>query len=306
MALTFRQVRYFIATAELGKVSSAAVNLNVSQSAITSAIKALEEDLGAQLFTRKSNGVSLTYEGHQFLQHAHNIVAAVSEATRSPRRTSENITGNVELGVTYTVAGYFLPSLLARFMRAFPNVTVNLRERERGRIEHEIVSGKLDLAVMLVSNLQNDAAIDAEVLIRSRRRLWAGANHHLIARDEVSLKDVAEEPYVMLTVDEANITAMRYWEVTPYRPQILFSTYSVEAVRSMVATGMGVTILSDMVYRPWSLEGQRIEVKSLVDGVPTMDVGVAWRQGTNLTPSAAALRDHLHLSLAGSVPSYLS
>ena len=69
MALTFRQVRYFIATAELGKVSLAAVNLNVSQSAITSAIKALEEELGGQLFTRKSNGVSLTYEGHQFLQH---------------------------------------------------------------------------------------------------------------------------------------------------------------------------------------------------------------------------------------------
>jgi DNA-binding transcriptional LysR family regulator len=306
MALTFRQVRYFIATAELGKVSSAAVNLNVSQSAITSAIKALEEELGGQLFTRKSNGVSLTYEGHQFLQHAHNIVAAVSEATRSPRRTSESVTGKVELGVTYTVAGYFLPSLLARFMRAFPNVVVNLRERERGRIENEIISGKLDLAVMLVSNLQNNAEIDAEVLIQSRRRLWAGANHHLIARDQVSLEDVAGEPYVMLTVDEANLTALRYWERTPHRPRILFSTSSVEAVRSMVATGMGVTILSDMVYRPWSLEGQRIEVKSLIDGVPTMDVGLAWRRGSNLTPPAAALRDHLHLSLAGSVPSYLS
>ena len=144
MPLTFRQVRYFIATAEVGKVSLAAANLNVSQSAITSAIKSLEEELGAQLFTRKSNGVELTYEGHQFVQHAHNILAAVSEATQSRRRTSENIEGTIEVGVTYTVAGYFLPSILARFVRAFPNVRVNLHERPRARIEGEIVEGKLD------------------------------------------------------------------------------------------------------------------------------------------------------------------
>lgn len=306
MALTFRQVRYFIATAEVGKVSLAAANLNVSQSAITSAIKALEDELGSRLFERKSNGVSLTYEGHQFLQHAHNIVAAVSEATRAPRRTSENVTGTIDVGVTYTVAGYFLSPILARFMRAFPNVTVSLNEGEREQIEQKIVSDQLDLAVLLVSNLVNATEIDAEVLIQSRRRLWACADHHLISRATISLADVAREPYVMLTVDEANITALRYWTKTSYRPRIVFSTSSVEAVRSMVATGMGVTILSDMVYRPWSLEGQRIDVKNLSDGVPMMDVGLAWRRGAILSPAAEAFRDYLRLAFTGSGPSYLT
>jgi DNA-binding transcriptional LysR family regulator len=306
MALTFRQVRYFIATAEVGKISLAAANLNVSQSAITSAVKALEEELGTQLFQRKSNGVILTYEGHQFLQHAHNIVAAVSEATRSPRRTGENVTGAIEVGVTYTVAGYFLPPILARFMRAFPSVTVNLHERERERVEQEIISNRLDVAVLLVSNLHNEAEIDAEVLIRSRRRLWACPDHHLISRDEVTLEDVSHEPYVMLTVDEANLTALRYWTGTPYRPRIVFSTSSVEAVRSMVATDMGVTILSDMVYRPWSLEGQRIDVKPLTDGVPSMDVGLAWRRGAELSSAAAVFQEYLRLAFSGSAPSYLA
>ncbi len=100
MTLSFRQVRYFIATADAGQISAAAANLSVSQSAVTAAIKTLETELEARLFDRHSNGVSLTYEGHQFLPHAHNIVAAVSEATRAPRRSGPNVTGTIRCGVT--------------------------------------------------------------------------------------------------------------------------------------------------------------------------------------------------------------
>ena len=110
----------------------------------------------------------------------------------------------------------------------------------------------------------------------------------------------------MLTVDEAEQTALRYWEKTTHRPRTVFATSSVEAVRSMVAAGMGITVLSDMVYRPWSLEGQRIDVKDLTDGVPSMDVGIAWRRGGELSPAAMVFRDYLRLSFTGSTPSYLA
>ncbi len=300
MPLSFRQVRYFIATAEAGKLSLAAANLNVSQSAITAAIKALEAEMESKLFDRHSNGVSLTYEGHQFLQHAENIVAAVAEATRGPRRSGRNVAGSIRVGVTYTVAGYFLPPILARFSRIFPDITVHLHEIPREEIERSLVDGNLDIAVMLVSNLQDTKRIDSETLIRSRRRLWLSADHRLVARDAVSLADIADEPYVMLTVDEANHTALRYWEPTPYRPRIIFETSSVEAVRSMVATGMGVTILSDMVSRPWSLEGQRIEARSMVDEVPTMDVGLAWPKTDTLSPATQTFYEYLSLTFNGS------
>lgn len=300
MALSFRQIRYFIATADAGKLSLAAANLNISQSAITSAIKSLEGELEARLFERHSNGVSLTYEGHQFLQHAQNIAAAVSEATQAPRRSGPNVTGEIRAGVTYTVAGYFLPPILARFQRVFPGISVQMHEMPRKEIEHGIVDGKLDIGVILVSNLENDEDIDSEALIRSRRRLWLCAGHHLMERDAVSLAEVAQEPYVMLTVDEANHTALRYWVPTPHRPGIIFETSSVEAVRSMVAMGMGVTILSDMVYRPWSLEGQRIEVREVTDDVPSMDVGLAWRRGTNMSAATRAFYEYLSLTFNGS------
>ena len=96
--------------------------------------------------------------------------------------------------------------------------------------------------------------------------------------ETITLEDIAREPYVMLTVDEANQTASQYWKPTGLKPNIVFKTSSVEAVRSMVADGMGITILSDMVYRPWSLEGQRIEQRNVASPIPTMDVGVAWNR----------------------------
>jgi DNA-binding transcriptional LysR family regulator len=99
----------------------------------------------------------------------------------------------------------------------------------------------------------------------------------------------------MLTVDEASNTAQRYWNRTSYRPKTIFRTSSVEAVRSMVANGMGVTILSDMVYRPWSLDGRRVEVISLADRIPTMDVGLAWAANVEQNTAVSAFREFMHV-----------
>ena len=132
---------------------------------------------------------------------------------------------------------------------------------------------------MLTSNLANGQDLGSETLFRSRRRLWLPSDHPLLGAPEVSLHDVAREPYVMLTVDEASHTAGRYWNSVGLAPNVVFTTSSVEAVRSMVAAGMGVTILSDMVYRPWSLEGDRIGIRDISGDLPSVQVGLAWRRG---------------------------
>ena len=302
MTLTFRQVRHFIATAETGRVSAAAAALNVTQSTVTASIKALEAELGRKLFDRHSNGVSLTSDGQQFLQRARAIEASVSDAMRGPHRWSTQIDGTVDVAVSYTIAGYFLPPLLSRFWRSFPGITVRLHEFERDAIEQSLMSGSVDAAVMLVSNLHDRSSIRSRLLMRSPRRLWTCANHPLLHKDSVKLADLTSEPYLMLTVDEAERSAMRYWQRTPHVPNVIFRTISVEAVRSMVATGMGITILSDMVYRPWSLEGHRIDLKTLDDDVHTMDVGLAWNSKTRLSSAARAFCEFVAHSYPGSQP----
>lgn len=297
--LSLKQVRYFIATADAGQVSQAAIGLNVSQSAVTAAIKQLEGDLKVDLFKRLASGMSLTAEGARFLQHARNIMAAVNSAARAPLTEDTTISGTVRLGVTYTVVGYFLPRHYARFANAYPRIRVELYELPRNAIESGLNDGSLDLAVMLVSNLRDKKHLAFETLLRSRRRLWLPVEHPLLTAETISLEDVAREPYVMLTVDEANQTASRYWKPTGLKPGIIFTTSSVEAVRSMVADGMGVTILSDMVYRPWSLEGQRIELRNVVADIPSMDVGLAWNKTRSLSPAARTFHDFLSLTFSG-------
>jgi len=84
MSLSIRHVKYFVATAELGRVSQAAINLNISQSAVTTAIKELESTVGSVLFARTHAGMELTDAGRRFLGHAYSILAAVDEALNLP------------------------------------------------------------------------------------------------------------------------------------------------------------------------------------------------------------------------------
>jgi DNA-binding transcriptional LysR family regulator len=299
MSLSLRQIRYFLATAEKGQISLAAASLNVSQSTVTGALQKLESDLGVSLLRRLPCGVELTAEGSRFLTHARNIMAAVTVAQRAPLTEDRALRGVVRVGVTYTVAGYFLPPHYVRFARAYPDIRVELTELPRSAIEQGLRDDTLDLAVMLVSNLQDQAALASEILFRSRRRLWLPVEHPLLFAESVDFADVARLSYVMLTVDEGSQTASRYWRPTGLNPNVIFVTSSVEAVRSMVANGLGVTILSDMVYRRWSLEGQRIEQRNLATSVPSMDVGLAWRNGKKLGAAARAFADFLSLSVNG-------
>ncbi|MHB1102849.1 MAG: LysR family transcriptional regulator [Devosia sp.] len=290
MTISFRQIRYFVATAELGQVSQAAIELAISQSAITTAIKELEQSVGASLFLRSSHGMELTPAGRQFLSHAYDILSKVAEATNLNVVTSD-LTGRLMVAATYTVIGYFLPFHIERFRRLFPKLELQLSELNRESIEEGLLNSRYDIGVLLTSNILNPA-LTTERLLSSTRRLWVPARHGLLSRESVGLEDISREPYIMLTVDEAAQSSLKYWSQSPYQPDVTLRTSSVEAVRSLVANGQGVAILSDMVHRPWSLEGKRIETINVRDPIPAMDVGLAYRKGVELTPEMEALRSY--------------
>ncbi|MCT7664801.1 LysR family transcriptional regulator [Shinella kummerowiae] len=290
MTISLRQIRYFIATAELGQISQAAVDLSISQSAVTTAIKELERTVGVSLFLRTPHGMDLTSAGRQFLSHAYEILKKVDEATHLNVVSSE-IEGTLTVAATYTVIGYFLPLHIERLRRHFPKLEIQLFELNRESIEEGLLSNRYDMSVLLTSNILNPALITEKVL-SSTRRLWLPAQHHLLQAETVGLKEIAEEPYIMLTVDEAAHSALKYWSASSYQPRVILRTSSVEATRSLVANGQGVAILSDMVHRPWSLEGRRIETMNISDPVPAMDVGLAWRRNMELTPPMLAFRSY--------------
>lgn len=297
--ITLRQLRYFAAAAETGQFSMAAVRAHVSQSAITNAVLLLEESLGVRLFERLPHGVTLTTEGHAFLQRVRLILESLQEAVSEPRLQADHLAGAVRIGASYTVLGYFLPPLLARFRLRYPNVRIDLQDMERPSIEAAISGGEVDLGVVILSNVPARTRFGHDVLIRSRRRLWTSAAHELLQLESPSLKDIAAYPYLQITQDESERSTRRYWRRKHLQPGIALRTGSMEALRGLIAHGFGVTILSDMVYRPWSLEGKRIEARPIVDVVPDMEVGLIWKSKGAATPGASALREFLIHAAAG-------
>ncbi|MCW1245841.1 LysR family transcriptional regulator [Pseudomonas sp. SAICEU22] len=278
--MTLRQIRHFIAVAETGSISAAAQTVFISQSTLTLAIQQLEEEIGVSLFSRHAKGMTLTHQGHQFLRQAHLILATVDNAKRSLQQSTDQVAGQVTVGVTSLVAGYYLADLLTRFQRAYPNVAIRVMEDERPYIEHLLVSGEIDVGVLILSNLEDRHALQTEVLTHSPYRLWLPAQHPLLEHDSINLADVAREPLIQLNVDEMDRNAQRLWRGAGLQPQVTLRTASTEAVRSLVAAGLGVSIQPDMTYRPWSLEGDIIEARPIADLNQTLDIGLAWRRGT--------------------------
>lgn len=290
MSFSIRQLRYFVAVAEAGQISSAARGLYVSQSSVTMAVQEMERLLSQRLFTRGSRGVELTPTGSEFLPKARQILRLVDEAALVTA-TDTDPHGRLRVGVTYTVMAYFLPHQIQRLTIAFPNIDFSWLEMGRPDVEDKLASGDLDFGLLLTSNLQSPE-LDHQTFVHSPRRLWMAPDHPLSQLGEIGLADVAEHPYVQLTVDEADVTTRLYWG--DLSPRVLVETSSIEAVRSIVANGNGVAILSDMVYRPWSLEGKRVDTAIVRDPVPDMRIGLAWHRGMPFTPAMDALHQYFN------------
>ena len=274
--ITLRQLRYFVAAAEMGQFSMAASKCYVSQSAITNAILSLEERLQDSLFTRKPHGVELTAEGQRFYRHAAQILHSLQDALGEPRIRAENLVGNVRIAACYTVLGYFLPPMLARFRAHYPGVNLDLHDIDRKSIESKVMTEEIDLGVVILSNLDDPSPFQCHTLMRTRRQLWAASDHPVLANPYPALSDIAQHPYILLTQDDGEQSDSRFWEENNVSPTIAFRTNVMEALRGLVAHGFGITILSDMVYRPWSLEGKKIESRPILDPIPHMEVGLIW------------------------------
>ncbi|RYM38813.1 LysR family transcriptional regulator [Meiothermus sp. PNK-Is4] len=284
MQISLKQLVYFIAVAESGSISRALTSLNVTQSVVTEAIKKLEDTLGAELFTRHARGMVLTHAGHQFLRHAHEVLATLRNAEQAIRERPDTVTGKLNLGVTSLVTAYYLPYLLDRFERVFPGVEVSIVEDRRGYIEHLLIGGELDVAVMDVSNVDKQA-LETRTLLRSPWRVWLAANHPLAQKEAIRLEELHPERFLALKNDELEEVTQQIYRLSRF-PKIAVRTDSIEAMRSLVAVGIGVAVLPNLMYRPWSLEGDRLESRPLLEELPRLEIGVVWRRGSALSETA--------------------
>jgi DNA-binding transcriptional LysR family regulator len=157
-------------------------------------------------------------------------------------------------------------------------------EDRRGYIEHLLINGELDVAVMNVSMVDKQA-LETRTLLRAPWRVWLPTNHPLVQHEAVSLGDLRDERFLYLKNDELEEVTQQIYRLSGF-PRVAVRTDSIEAMRSLVAVGIGVAVLPNLMYRPWSLEGDRLESRPLLEGLPRLEIGVAWRRGSALSEAA--------------------
>ena len=286
--VTLRQFRYFVAVAESGSVAAASRMLSIAQSALTKSLLELEAELGSNLFARSSRGMTLTPQGHRFLASARKVLGSVADAMRlHGGEAASGPDGVLAIGVTSLVAGYYLAELFSRYRRACPAVEVFVTEDTPQFLEHLLINGELDVAIMVSNALSEPQAMVAETLTRSPNRVWLPANHELTARDEITLAECAACDQIVLEADRIDELMKGVWARQQLKPRVMLRTSSLEAVRSLVGAGAGIAVLPDILYRPWTLDAEHVEVRRLRDEIPSVDVGLVWRRGSGLKPAAS-------------------
>ena len=286
--VTLRQFRYFVAVAESGSVASASRMLDIAQSALTKSLLELEGELGSSLFERSSKGMTLTPQGHRFLVSARKVIGSVADALRlHAGEAASGLSGVLSVGVTSLVAGYYLSELFSRFRRACPAVQVLVTEDAPRFLEHLLINGELDVAIMVSNALSEPQAMASETLTRSPNRVWLPANHELTAAEEITLEECANCEQIVLEADRIDDLMTSVWARHQLKPRVILRTSSLEAVRSLVGAGAGIALLPDFLYRPWTLDAEHVEVRRLRDEVPTIDVGLVWRRGSVIKPAAS-------------------
>lgn len=288
--MKLRHLSYFIAVADQLSFSKAAEGLRVAQPAISQQIRALERELGAQLFDRVGKRVSLTEAGRALLPHARQIIAAVEAAENEVHERNSLTRGTASLGAPPTVSTHLLPDQLLRFKRKHPGLEVTLREAGTETLLQLIEVGQLDLAIVAADRLPD--IVESVPLLEEEYVLAVSAQHPLrrAARKMVRLADLAAEAFILFPegyrLREVTLSACRR---AGFEPKVALDGGAMQSALEFVAAGLGVALMPEL-----ALEGRKdIHALSISDQSLRRTLGLVWRKGRYLSPAARALREFL-------------
>ncbi|SFT62879.1 DNA-binding transcriptional regulator, LysR family [Kosakonia arachidis] len=251
MNIELRHLRYFIAVAEELHFGHAAARLNISQPPLSQQIQVLEQQVGARLLARTNRSVALTPAGKQFLADSRQILSLVDEAAARAARLHQGETGELRIG--FTSSAPFIKAVsdtLSSFRQRYPDVHIQTREINTREQIAPLNEGSLDLGLM--RNTPLPETLTWEVILREPLLAMIHRDHPLSARKAVSLKELAQEPFVFFDphvgtglYDEI-LGLMRRYQLIPTITQEVGEAMTIIG---LVAAGLGVSILPASFHR---------------------------------------------------------
>jgi DNA-binding transcriptional LysR family regulator len=245
--MKLRQLQFFTAVAEELSFSRAAVRLHVAQPSLSTQIKALEEEVGAQLFERDKRHVSLTPAGRRFQSRAATILSLAESAKSEARSTELGRLGTINLG--YTALSMFstaLPHAIRQYRLQEPNVLMILRELTSLEQLHELGQRTLDVGVLRKMDVSSPKGISIVEWYRTPLVAALPQDHPRAASISLSLNDLKNEPFIMYPRQAG--TGI-YWHVLDlctaagFRPRVVREVIESSTIIGLVAAGVGIAIV---------------------------------------------------------------
>lgn len=251
--LELRQLQYVVQIAIDKNFSRAAEKLHIAQPSLSQQIAKLEKELGLLLFQRNTNSVDLTYAGSIFAERAAKILDMVAQLRSEMDDISQLRKGRLMIGSLPITGAHVWPLVLPVFQQQYPDIEIVLVEETTSTLEQLTASGQTDLSLLTLP-LQ-EKSLDYIPLIEEEIFLAVPPKHPLAEhREGVSLADVSEEPFILLKRGQGfRHTSIKLCEDAGFTPHIVFESSNIETVQSLVAAGMGVAFVPQMVARAgWS------------------------------------------------------
>ncbi len=255
--LDSRQLKAFQELAQQGSFTGAARSLNLTQSAISHSIKALEVALDTTLFDRLGKTVRLTQAGEVLLRHADRILSRMGRAQEDLALLARPGHGRLRVGATVTISQYVLPSVLRELRESFPAFELSVSTDDSPGLVRMLENGEIDVAVAMETS--SAAKASRRPLFEDRIQMALSPLHPLASLKTIRPEDIAGESFIFYSQRSETYRLLeRQFHQSGIRPRNSLQVGSMAAIKEMAKIGMGVGLLS-----PWVAE-EEIERGTLV------------------------------------------
>lgn len=276
--MTLTDLRYIVALAQERHFGRAAEKCHVSQPTLSVAVKKLEEQLGVLLFERSAVDVKVTEIGRQIVDQAERVLLEASQIRDLAEAGRDAMSGPLRIGVIYTIAPYLLPALIPLLAERAPRMPLIIQENYTHRLADQLKKGEIDVAILALPF--TEPGIVAQAVYDEPFRVVLPAAHAWAKEKEISSALLQEEPLLLLGA--GNCFRDQVLEACPRCAhgtglQKTMEGSSLETIRHMVATGLGVTVLPSSAADPLNTNQNLVVIKPFSDPEPSRRVAIAWR-----------------------------
>ena len=242
-AVTLRQLRTFKTVADLTSFSAAAQRLKLSQPSVSYQVKELEETLGLPLLDRLGKRVQLTEAGNVLYNYARRMLDVLDEATVVIEEMRGIQRGTLRVGASTTVGIYLLPVALGAFKKLHPGLVISLEIGTRARVQDQVLRNELDLAV--VGPALKDPELAIIPFLSDELVVVAPAGHPLAGRRGLTLKDLADQPFIMReAASGSRLSLEKAARKAGAKLRVAMELGSNGAIKHAVESGLGLAVIS--------------------------------------------------------------